>query len=214
VAVSKELIEALKAVPTGSLSDGLGKTGAMHHSIKPVYKGAKLAGPAVTVYCQPGDNLTPHKAIAEAEPGSVLVINAGNGYTEAGLLGEIMALAAQLKGLAGVVIDGACRDVDDIEAMDFPVFARAVNPGGTVKESLGKINTTIQCGGQVVNPGDIIAGDTDGVVVIPAGKVEEVLKKAEAIHEKEVWVKEQMKQGKTTMEIYGFDKLLEQKGLK
>ncbi len=198
-------------IPTGNLSDALGKKGNLQAAIKPVYPTARLAGPAFTVTCHPADNLTIHKAIDLAPAGSVLVVNAG-GYVEAGLFGAIMALACQVKGIAGLVLDGGCRDIEELEEIDFPVFARGVNPGGTVKETLGAIGLPIQCGGVMVAPGDIMVGDRDGVVV-PAARAAEALEKARAIFQKEIHVRDLLRQGKTTMEIYGFDKLLKDKGL-
>jgi 4-hydroxy-4-methyl-2-oxoglutarate aldolase len=182
----------------------------MDPAIKPIDPRSKLAGPAVTVLSQPGDNLTLHKAIYEAAPGSVLVIDA-HGYAGAGHFGEIMAIAAVERGIAGVVIDGACRDSADIEELGLPFFCRTFNPGGTVKESLGTINEVIQCGGVVVKPGDIVIGDRDGVVVVPREKAGEVLERARDIAAREVKIREMLRQGKTTLEIYGFDKLIEQK---
>ncbi len=199
-------------LPTGNLSDALGKKGAMHSGIKPVYPKARVAGPALTLTCHPADNLTIHKAMEMAAPGTVLVVQAG-GYAEAGLFGAMMALACQVKGIAGLVLDGGCRDVDELEEMDFPVFARGVNPNGTVKETLGAIGAPIQCGGQVVHTDDIIVGDRDGVIVVPLAQAADALEKARAIFEKEIKVRELLRQGKSTMEVYGFDDLLRKKGL-
>ncbi|MEA4847638.1 MAG: 4-carboxy-4-hydroxy-2-oxoadipate aldolase/oxaloacetate decarboxylase [Clostridiaceae bacterium] len=211
--LSHEEIEQFSKLPTGNVCDANNKSGNMDFQIKPIDKNSKLAGPAVTVRCNPGDNLILHQAIYKAEPGSVLVIDS-HGYTGAGAMGEIMATACQARGIAGIVIDGTCRDANDIEELGFPFFCRGFNPGGTVKESWGTINETIQCGGVVVNPGDIIVGDVDGVVVVSKDKASEVLSKAKAIAEKETKVKEMLRQGKITLEIYGFDKLIEQKGYK
>lgn len=211
--LSKEQMEQFRNLPTGNVCDANNKSGNMDFQIKPIDKKSKLAGPAVTVRCQPGDNLIIHQAIYKAEPGSVLVIDA-HGYTGAGPMGEIVVIACQERGIAGIVVDGTCRDANDIEELGFPFFCRGFNPGGTVKESWGTINETIQCGGVVVNPGDIIVGDVDGVVVVSKDKAAEVLEKAKAIAEKEVKVREMLRQGKTTLEIYGFDKIIEQKGYK
>lgn len=211
--LTQQEILQFKQLPTGNVCDANGKVGNMDSGIKPIDPKSKLVGPAVTVRSQPGDNLLLHKAIYEAEPGSVLVIDA-RGFTGAGPFGDIMVTACQVRGIAGVVIDGACRDAEDIEAKGFPVFARALNPGGTVKESLGPINETIQCGGVMVRAGDIIVGDRDGVVVVPQEKAREVLQAAQAIFDKELKIKEMLHQGKTTLEIFGFDKRIEEKSKK
>jgi 4-hydroxy-4-methyl-2-oxoglutarate aldolase len=211
--LSREELEEFTKLPTGNICDANGKSGNMEFYIKPLDKNSKLVGYACTVMCPPGDNLIIHKAIYEAEPGSVLVINA-HGYTGAGPIGEIIVLACKERGIAGIVIDGMCRDANDIEELGFPFFCRGLNPGGTVKESWGTINEPIHCGGVIVNPGDVVVGDRDGVVVVPKNKARDVLNRAKAIANKEIKVREMLKQGKTTLEIYGFDKLIEQKGYK
>ena len=210
--MNSDLYKRYAELPTGNVSDALGKKGSMDYHIKPVFPEARMAGPAVTVRALPGDNLAAHLGLANAPAGSVLVIDA-RGYTNAGLFGEIMAMAAQKKGLAGVVIDGGCRDRLEIKELGFPVFSRAVNPGGTVKESVGEVNVSISCGGVAVSQGDVIVGDADGVVVVPQGMAEEVLKKAEAINVNEKAVMERIKNGETLMKIFEFDKLLEKKKL-
>lgn len=209
--LTSEEMEGFSRLPTGNVCDANGKTGAMDAGIKPIDRKSRLAGPAFTVRCPPRDNLIIHKAIYQAPPGSVLVIDSG-GYTDAGCMGEIMTLACMARGIAGVVLDGACRDANDIERLGFPFFARGFNPGGTVKDSWGTLGEPVQCGGRVVNTGDIIVGDVDGVVVVPLSRAREVLTKAEAIAEREVVVKELLAQGKTTLEIYGFDALIADRG--
>jgi len=206
------VIQKFKGSATGDLSDALGKVGNMDYKMKPIYPGISLVGSAVTVFCPVGDNLTIHKAIEVARAGDVLVVNSG-GYVNAGLFGEIMSLACYHKGIKGLVIEGACRDSKKIRDISFPVFSYGINPGGTVKESFGSINTSIQCAGVLVNPGDIIVGDDDGVVVVPKGKAEDVLKKVKAKEEKEKKIRELLAAGKSTMEIYGFSRILKEKGV-
>lgn len=213
MAFTQEQIQEFLDLPSGNVCDANGKGGNMDPALIPIDPKCKMAGPAVTVCCQPGDNLTMHKAIYEAEAGSVLVIDA-HGYIGAGHFGEIMAIACVERGIAGVVLDGGSRDAEDIKELGLPFYTRGLNPGGTVKESVGTVNQVIQCGGVVVEPGDIVVGDCDGVVVVPAWKAAEVLEKAKAIKAKEVKVKEMLRQGKTTLEIYGFDKLLAEKSKK
>jgi 4-hydroxy-4-methyl-2-oxoglutarate aldolase len=210
----EDLVKKLGKYSTATLCEAMGKSGYMSHEIKPISPNMSVVGPAVTVSCPVGDNITLHKAIEVAKKGDVLVVDA-KGYKDAGgMWGEIMTLAAKVKGIAGLVIDGAVRDVAAIRKIGFPVFARAICPGGTVKETFGTINKPIVCGGVLVNPGDVIVGDDDGVVVVPKELIEVVLKRAEEREKKEEEVKKLILQGKTTMEIYGFDKLLKQKGIK
>lgn len=206
-----ELAKKFFGVPTGNLCDSLKTKCAMHSSIKPVFAEAKFAGLAYTVSCPPGDNLTIHKALHAAPAGSVLVIDARS-YTEGSVIGDIIALAARLKGLEGIVVDGSSRDTEEIEALGFPVFSRALHPYGTVKETLGSIGEPVQCGGVLVNPADIVVGDRDGVIVIPYDYGLDVLEKASGIEEKENKVREQLKQGKTTLEIFSLDTVLKNKG--
>jgi len=204
------LLQELAQIPTGNLSDALGKIGSMDESIKPVFQEARMAGPAFTASLVPGDNLGAHIALNQAPAGSVLVLDA-KGYCGGGLFGEIMSLAAQKRGLAGVVIDGACRDSQAITQMGYPVFSRAVNPGGTVKESLGRINVPVSCGGVAVNPGDVVVGDADGVIVIPQDKMTEILAAAKKISLNEAKVMERLRAGESTMEIFHFQKLVTEK---
>lgn len=165
----------------------------------------KMAGPAVTVKCHPADNLTIHKAVATAEPGSVLVIDCG-GFTARGVFGELFAVSCVAHQIAGVVIDGACRDREELIDMNFPVFSRGVNPNGTRKEVCGVVNQPITCGGIVVNPGDIIVGDADGVVRIAKECAEDVLQKAKAKQAKEDDLRKALAAGKTTLELLDLGK--------
>ncbi len=185
MALTSDEIEQFRKFPTGNVCDANGKAGNMDSGIKPIGIHSKLVGPAVTVRAFPGDNLLYFKAIEEATPGSVLVID-GRGYISAGAMGDMMVTACIAKGIAGVVLDGACRDANDIEESGFPFFTRGLNPGGTVKESVGPLNTTIQCGGVVVCPGDLIVGDRDGVVVVSQANAHDVLARAQAIFDKEI----------------------------
>lgn len=205
---SHGIVMTLRKYSTSTLSEVMGKRGYMSHEIKPITPDIKLAGPATTVFCHVGDNLTLHKAIEIAAPGDVLVVEAG-GYKEAGgMWGEIMSFAAKARGIEGLVIDGAVRDVKAIREMAFKVFARAVSPGGTVKATMGKINEPVVCGGLRVCPGDIVIGDDDGVVAVPARLAHDVQQMAERRAKEERKIKRLILQGMTTMEIYGFDKTM------
>lgn len=192
-----------KGVPTGNICDSNQRMGSMDAGINPLHYRFEMTGYAYTVTCEPGDNLTIHKAIAEAEEGSILIINC-QGYLGAGVFGEIFATSCMARGIKGVVIDGACRDKRDLIEMNFPVFSRGVNPNGTLKETCGETNATIECGGRIVTPGDIIVGDSDGVVVIPLAQAENVLEKTLAKKKKEDEMKPLLAQGKTTAELMGF----------
>lgn len=211
--LTQELRTELRKLPTGNIADNnneMPNQGVMDTAIKPVDSGMKMIGRAFTAQCVPGDNLALHQAIYAAEPGDVLILDV-HGYSNAGHFGDIMATACKLHGLAGVVIDGSCRDAEDIKELGFPVFVRGFNPSGTVKESLAKLNVPVHCGGIQVNPGDIVFGDCDGVVVVPKEREDEVFQKAVEKFEHEIEIIKELERGKTTLEIYGFDKLIEKK---
>ncbi len=208
----RELVAAIRSLSTPTALECLKGPFNMSSEIKPLWPGAKLAGAALTVACRVADNLTLHKAIELAKPGDVIVVDAG-GYKEAGgMWGEIMALAARKRGVEGAVIDGAARDTAVLRAMGFPVFARTSSPGPTTKKTFGSINEPVVCGGVLVAPGDIILGDDDGVVVIPRARAADVVALGRARDEREAHIKQLIEQGKTTMEIFGFDKVLRDLG--
>ncbi len=211
--LTEELKKELLKLPTGNIADNnnsIANQGVMDTAIKPIDTTSKMIGRAFTAQCYPGDNLGLHQAIYASKPGDVLILDL-HGYNNAGHFGDIMATACKIHGLAGVVIDGSCRDAEDIKELGLPVFARGFNPSGTVKESLAKMNIPIHCGGIPIQPGDIIFGDCDGVVVIPQEHEDEVFKKALDKFEHEIEIIKALKEGKTTLEIYGFDKIIEKK---
>lgn len=204
-----ELVSAFKGVPSSIVSDVTGNVRfAMDSGIKPVYEGADLAGSAVTVKVEPGDNLIIHKAITMAEPGDVLVIDA-NGYVETAHLGELMCASCKAHDLAGIVIDGAIRDRIDIAEMEFPVYARGVHPQGPLKQDPGSINVTVTCGDVTVDPGDVLVGDDEGVTVIPQEVSEQILEDAKEKMMSESNTREQVEEGKYLYDLKGYDKLYE-----
>ncbi len=202
-----DVLERLKKLPLGNICDANQKRGNMDSGIRPVDPESKLVGEAYTVRCHPRDNLAIHKAIYEAPIGSVLVVDT-QGYYNCGYFGDIMALACQVRGIAGLVIDGGCRDSNDIQEMNFPTFSRTINSGGTVKETAGQTACPIICGGVSVATGDLIVADRDGVVVIKREDVEKVLEKTEAIAAMETSVRKKLLDNQSTIEIFGFSKLL------
>lgn len=207
--LTKEKVAELSKLPTGNVADSVGRDCVLDPQIKPVDPKMKAIGRAVTVNCYPGDNLAIHQGIYAAQPGDVLVCDC-KGFS-AGHFGDIMATACQVRGLAGIVINGSCRDSEDIRELGFPVFVRGFNPHGTVKESLAQVNVPLSIGSATVRPGDIIFADCDGVVVVPQEKEDEVFRKALAKFDREIEVRQLLYEGKTTLEIYGFDKLIEKK---
>lgn len=159
------LIEAFRALPVANISDNLHRLpGAV--GLRPFHDGTPMAGTALTVRTRAGDNKAIHRALDLLRPGDVIVVDGGGDISRA-LIGEIMAAVAKMRGAAGFVLDGAVRDVAALAKTDFPVFARAGNHLGPYKNGPGEINVAVTIGGMVVNPGDIVVGDADGVVAFP-----------------------------------------------
>ena len=173
---AEDVVKALCEFATTMLSDAMEKCQTMHSEIKPVYPIERVAGPAVTARSMVADYLTPVAAIDYAEPGDVIVIDV-KGYKDAAIWGDLAAKSCKLRGIAAVVIDGAVRDSRGIQKLQVPHFSRAVTPNSGDCSVLGDINVPIQCGGVVVNPGDIVVGDADGVVVVPQAKATQILEK-------------------------------------
>jgi 4-hydroxy-4-methyl-2-oxoglutarate aldolase len=172
--IAPELVEAARALPAAILADVYGRRGTVHGRISAVSPAMKIAGPAITVEVRPGDNLMIHAALAIAQPGDVIVVD-GKGDQTCALIGEIMATQAQQAGLAGMVLDAAVRDAEALRANGFPVFSVGTNPCGPTKFLPGRVNWTITIAGITVNPGDLVVGDADGVVVIERGRVAEMI---------------------------------------
>ena len=197
----KKLIERYRKMATPSVCECLGGSGNirtyMSSAIKPVVKGTKFCGPALTCLCHVGDNLMLQKALQLAEAGDVIVVTIG-GYTEAAPWGEMMSLCAKSKGVEGLVIDGAVRDAPLHPEIGFVIFARGTAMAGTTKTAAGLVNRPIQCANAYVKPGDIVLGDDDGVVVVPKEIALEVLEKAEAREKKEEDGIQRIKNGEIT----------------
>ena len=189
-----------------TLYEAAGHQGMVDPAIRPAWAGARLCGIALTVDCPPGDNLMLHHAVAAAEPGVIIVAQVGE-YRLAGCWGEILTVAAQQKGVAGLAVDGAVRDVEAIAERQFPVFSRSLAIGSCTKERFGRLGAPIRFGGVPVLSGDIIVGDADGIVVVDRERVDEVNQKACARRIREAEIMEQLSQGKTTVELLGLPEL-------
>lgn len=176
---------------------------ALDPAIRAVWAGATMAGPAFTVSCPPNDNLGLHLALEEAPAGSVLVVNA-KGHV-GGYWGEVLTVAAQARGLVGLLIDGGVRDIAAMAALGFPVFARSVSVRGTIKNGVDSIAAPIVVGGVTVATGDMIVGDGDGVVAIPAADLARVVEASEARMRKEAEMMEKLRAGQTTVELLGLE---------
>ncbi len=196
------LIRRAASFPSATLHEAMGRKGACPHDIKPIAPKMTLCGPALTVSCPPMDNLGIHRAIYLAQPGDVLVVRVGGGY-EGGYWGEIMTFAAQQRGIAGLVIDGCVRDRDLIEEMGFPVFSRGLAIHGTIKKEKGVINSSLMIGEILINPGDLLIGDSDGVVLVPQSEISQAVEASQQREDKEDQYKKELAEGKSTLEIIG-----------
>lgn len=195
------LIDRLTGTPAAVVSDVTGdEARTMSARIKPVITAPMTAGSAFTVKTRPADNLMIHKAITLAGPGDILVIDA-EGHSEAGLVGELIATSCKVRQLNGIIVDGAVRDIDELEQLGFPVFSSAVSPHGSSKKHPGSINVPVSCGDISVRPGDLIVGDTDGVVAIDPDHASDVIAAANAKLEQESALKERIEAGETIFEI-------------
>lgn len=203
----------LKGFGTATVHEAQGQKGAVHAGLRPVDPTMRLAGPAFTVRCRPGDNLALHYALSKVGRGEVLVVDA-EGFTEAGPWGDVMSTAAMVCGAAGLVIEGAVRDAQAIVDMGFPVFSRGLSIKGTNKLQPGQIGVPVVIGGVLVRPGDVIVGDRDGLVVVLAEEVDKAVQACRAREDKEVWIREQIRAGKTTVELIGLQPLLDSYGMK
>ncbi len=175
--VSKERYEKLMKVTTGNVCDAMDRFGAMNYQIKPVDPNMKCVGTAITVKTRPCDNMLVYKALEIAKPGDVIVIGIYE-YTTNSVMGDLTSLIAKERGLAGMVTDGLVRDSIGIKEVGLPVFSKGSIPSSPYKDGPGEVNVPIVCGGVTVNPGDIIFGDIDGVVVIPKQNIDQVVSKA------------------------------------
>lgn len=206
--ISAALIDALGQQATATLYEAAGQRGAMDAGIRATSPGLRLCGPALTVRCQPADNLTLHTALSVAEPGDVIVADVAD-FVEAGHWGEVLTVAAQARGVAGLVINGGVRDVEPCRHRAFPVFARSVSMKAAVKQVVGTINHPIVCGGVTVGPGDLVVADDDGVVVIAQDEAETVLRAAQAREQREAEIMSRLAAGELTLDILSLRPLLE-----
>jgi len=186
------LLKKLSECSSATVHEALGRIGAVDCDIKPITRGMKVCGPAYTVTCHTGDNLMLHQAIVMAKPGDVIVAQVGN-YKQFGVWGEITSTACMVRGINGFVTDGSVRDVNEITELGFPVFSRGICIKGTVKETRSAINEPISFGDVVVNPGDFVLGDDNGIVIIPKHLLNEAVKKSQEREEKEKGFIEKLK---------------------
>ena len=207
-----EVIQTLGEQGVATVHEAQGRTGLLNPAMRPIYPSAKVAGSAITISCQPGDNLMIHAAIEVCQPGDVLVVVTTSESTD-GMFGELLATSCQAHGIAGLVIDAGVRDVADLTAMDFPVWSKAISAQGTVKATPGSVNIDVVCAGAIVRPGDVVIGDVDGVVVVKRELAAEIAVLGQKRVEKEQQSRTKLQAGELGVDFYGLRAKLKELGV-
>lgn len=205
-------IGALERIGVSTVHEAQGRTGLMQSYMRPLWRGARIAGSAITALCHPNDNWMIHVAIELARPGDVLVVACSSENTN-GAIGDLIATSLRARGVKGVILDMGCRDVAELTEMRFPLWSRAISAQGTIKGTLGSVNFPVTCAGVHVKAGDIVVADDDGVVVVPRLDAARVIKAAEEREKKEAVNRERLKKGELTLDVYDMRKALAEKGL-